>query len=300
MKKLIPALLVLSLLFLTACGGMSSADMSSAGTASTAPAAEVKTITAEAAKARMDSGDPVVILDVRTAEEYAAAHISGAVLLPVESIGSEKPAELPVTDAEILVYCRSGNRSAQAAKKLVGLGYTNVSDFGGIKDWTYGTVTGEWAQKSGTWSSFRAATIQGAPVDESIFSGHRLNMVNVWATFCSPCLNEMPDLGKLPSKYDSADFQIIGVPIDTLDSSGAVSQSQVELARSLAEQTGAGYTHLLPTADLMSAGLNGVSAVPTTFFFDSTGKQVGQAYEGARSAAEWQAIIDGLLAETGA
>ena len=296
MKKLIPAVLILSLLFLSACGGMTAPKTA----ASSAPAAKVKTITAADAKARMDSGDPVVILDVRTAEEYAQAHIDGAVLLPVETIGEAMPAQLPVTDAEILVYCRSGNRSAQAAQKLVGLGYTNVSDFGGIKDWTYGTVTGQWENKSGTWASFRSATIYGAPVDESVFSGHKLNMVNVWATFCGPCLGEMPDLGKLPSKYDSADFQIIGIPLDTLSSDGSVSQSQVQTARSLAEQTGAGYTHLLPTADLLSAGLSGVSSVPTTMFFDENGNQVGETYVGSRSSEDWQSIIDGLLAAKGA
>ena len=80
----------------------------------------------------MESGDPVAVVDVRTAEEYAEAHIPGAILLPNEDIGDTAPEQLPVLDAEILIYCRSGNRSAQAAKKLVALGYTNVSDFGGM------------------------------------------------------------------------------------------------------------------------------------------------------------------------
>lgn len=104
--------------------------------------AEYHKLTAEQAKARLDSGDELILLDVRTAEEYAEKHIPGAVLLPNEEIGSEDPAALPEKDAEILIYCRSGNRSAQAAKKLVALGYTNVYDFGGIKDWPYETEAG--------------------------------------------------------------------------------------------------------------------------------------------------------------
>ena len=99
-----------------------------------------KKITAAGAKARLDSGDPVVLLDVRTAEEFAEGHIPGAVCLPVEAIGRTAPAELPDKSAEILVYCRSGSRSAKAARKLTGLGYTHVADFGGIQDWPYETT----------------------------------------------------------------------------------------------------------------------------------------------------------------
>jgi phage shock protein E len=100
-----------------------------------------KTLTPEEAKARLDSGDAVTLLDVRTEAEYEESHIPGAVCLPVESIGTQPPASLPDPDAEILVYCRSGRRSAQAATKLAKLGYTNVSDFGGILNWPYETTT---------------------------------------------------------------------------------------------------------------------------------------------------------------
>jgi rhodanese-related sulfurtransferase len=88
----------------------------------------------------MDSGDEIIILDVRTEEEYDAGHIMDAILVPNETIIDEQPELLPDLDAEILVYCRSGNRSAQAAKKLIAIGYTNVVDFGGIIDWPYEVV----------------------------------------------------------------------------------------------------------------------------------------------------------------
>lgn len=97
-------------------------------------------ITAEEAKSRIDSGDEVIILDVRTEEEYNAQHIPNAVLIPNETITDKMPELLPDLDAEILVYCRSGNRSAHAAKKLIEIGYTNVHDFGGIISWPYETV----------------------------------------------------------------------------------------------------------------------------------------------------------------
>ena len=99
--------------------------------------AEYKRISAEEAKTRMDSGYEVIILDVRTEGEFNAGHIPGAILIPNETITDKMPDLLPDLDAEILIYCRSGNRSAQAARKLLQIGYTNVYDFGGINSWHY-------------------------------------------------------------------------------------------------------------------------------------------------------------------
>ena len=95
-----------------------------------------KQISQDEAKEMMLRPDGHVILDVRRQDEFDAGHIPGAILIPNESIGTDKPAELPDPDQIILVYCRSGNRSAQAAQKLADLGYTNVFDFGGIMTWT--------------------------------------------------------------------------------------------------------------------------------------------------------------------
>lgn len=93
-------------------------------------------ISQDEAKKMMDKDDGHVIVDVRREDEFASGHIPGAILIPNESIGTEKPAELPDLDQIILVYCRSGNRSAQASQKLADIGYTNVFDFGGIMTWT--------------------------------------------------------------------------------------------------------------------------------------------------------------------
>ncbi|MBR3243579.1 MAG: rhodanese-like domain-containing protein [Parasporobacterium sp.] len=95
----------------------------------------------EKAKEMMAVNDGHVIVDVRRADEYAAGHIHGAILIPNESIGTEKPEQLPDKDQIILIYCRSGNRSKQAAQKLADMGYTNIYEFGGINTWTGEVVT---------------------------------------------------------------------------------------------------------------------------------------------------------------
>ena len=96
-------------------------------------------ISAEEAHEIMASQE-VVVVDVRTREEYDGGHIENAVLVPNESIGSETPEALPDKDATLLVYCRSGRRSKDAAEKLLDLGYQNVYDFGGVIDWPYELV----------------------------------------------------------------------------------------------------------------------------------------------------------------
>ena len=96
-------------------------------------------ISAEEAYEMMASQE-IVVVDVRTREEYESGHIENAVLVPNESIGSEMPETLPDKDATLLIYCRSGRRSKDAAEKLLSLGYQNVYDFGGVIDWPYELV----------------------------------------------------------------------------------------------------------------------------------------------------------------
>lgn len=95
----------------------------------------------EKAKEMMAVNDGHVVVDVRRADEYASGHIPGAILIPNESIGTEKPDQLQDKDQIILIYCRSGNRSKQAAQKLADMGFTNIYEFGGINTWTGEIVT---------------------------------------------------------------------------------------------------------------------------------------------------------------
>lgn len=136
MKKL--ALILLSgLLLLTGCaaGGQ---------TVDTPQTPEhYQQIDQETAKERMALDDGHVIVDVRRLDEYESGHIPGAICIPNESIETEMPEELPNLEQILLVYCRSGRRSKEAAEKLFDMGYKNVYEFGGIIDWTGEVVLGQ-------------------------------------------------------------------------------------------------------------------------------------------------------------
>ena len=96
-------------------------------------------ISAEDAYEMMVSQE-VVIVDVRTPEEYDGGHIPNAILVPNESIGDDMPEALPDKEATLLIYCRSGRRSKEASEKLLKLGYKSIYEFGGVIDWPYELV----------------------------------------------------------------------------------------------------------------------------------------------------------------
>ncbi|MCI1959770.1 MAG: TlpA family protein disulfide reductase [Clostridia bacterium] len=151
--------------------------------------------------------------------------------------------------------------------------------------------------ESGILSSFTTVDIDQNKVDSSVFKGKKLTMVNIWATYCSPCINEMPELAEISSEYKDRDFQIIGMPIDTINSDGSASDDQVKEAKSVIDSTGADYLHILPSLDSMTELISTISAVPTTVFVDENGNQVGDTYVGAKTKEDWESVIDGLLKE---
>ncbi|MEG1857296.1 MAG: TlpA disulfide reductase family protein [Pseudoflavonifractor sp.] len=153
---------------------------------------------------------------------------------------------------------------------------------------------------AGILSAFTSTDLDGNPVDQTIFSDHKLTMVNVWATYCKPCLSEMPDLAALNTAYADRGFQVVGLVSDLLNRDGSISETQVAVAQDVVSSTGADYLHLMPSTDLIDLLLSQVTAVPTTIFVDEGGNMVGQGYLGAYSKDDWSKIIESLMTEVGA
>ncbi len=139
MKKNIFKVLLLSTIFILGGCSANQTDQN-ISTTDNLEKIEYKKITSEEAKTIMDSGEDHVVVDVRTQGEYESGHIEGALLLPLDEIELIASQKLPDLNQKILLYCRSGNRSAVAARMLIKMGYTDVSDFGGIIDWPYDIV----------------------------------------------------------------------------------------------------------------------------------------------------------------
>ncbi len=141
--------------------------------------------------------------------------------------------------------------------------------------------------------NFESVDLQGNPVDQGLFQNARLTVLNVWGTFCPPCLRELPALGRLSAEFAPQGVQIVGLVSDWFDNLGRPDPRQIDKARLLVKKTGADYVHALLNASLMEH-LGRIDAVPQTFFVNSRGEIIG-AVTGARSEGNWRAIFNEML-----
>ncbi|MDY5918373.1 MAG: TlpA disulfide reductase family protein, partial [Treponema sp.] len=149
--------------------------------------------------------------------------------------------------------------------------------------------------QSKTKIEFSAKDINNKNITSEIFEDAELTMINIWGTFCGPCIKEMPDLAQLNKNNENKGFQIIGIVIDAVNRKGLPDSKQMDAAKKIVKQTGADYIHIVPDSKLLNGILQNVFAVPTTIFVDKNGNQVGETYTGSRSLADWQKIVDSLI-----
>ncbi len=144
-------------------------------------------------------------------------------------------------------------------------------------------------------ANFACLDLNGETVDQSIFENYKVTMVNVWGTFCGPCLEEMPDLGLIKSEYEDKDVNVIGIVADLKLRDGSLNMDQLQKAKGIVKDTQAGYVHLIPSKNLENGLLNEVIYIPYTVFVDREGQIIGKEIVGSRSKEKWIAIIEELL-----
>ena len=143
--------------------------------------------------------------------------------------------------------------------------------------------------------SFESTDLDGNKITSDIYSNNKITMINIWGTFCGPCIREMPELAQLSEEYKSKGVEIIGIPIDIINEWGKLDAPAKSDALKIIDQTGVKYKNVVPTIEMFQTFLRGVQAVPTTIFIDKNGKLLGTSYLGSRSKKDWQKIIDKLL-----
>ena len=134
---------------------------------------------------------------------------------------------------------------------------------------------------------FSLTTLTGDTLDQSVFSENKLIMVNYWATWCGPCVAEIPDLVKISKDYADQGFALIGV---------LTGDNDIDGAKQFIADEGVTYPIVLPE-NLFLDYSAGIYAIPTTLFFDSTGRQIGEAVVGSKSYDDWAGLIDLLLGQ---
>lgn len=144
--------------------------------------------------------------------------------------------------------------------------------------------------------TFTSTTIDGDAITDSVFANSKLTMLNVWGTYCNPCLNEMPDLAEIATEYDSKEFQMFGIICDvTTDAPTNDLVNAQDLIKATKATT---YPHILVNESLYYNLVGASDSVPTTYFINQNGELIGYLV-GAQSKANWITIIDALLAEAG-
>lgn len=146
--------------------------------------------------------------------------------------------------------------------------------------------------------SFTTTDVQGNTVTQDIFAEYDLTLVNIFATWCSPCVQEMPELEKLRQEYADRGIRlgVIAVVLDAKTASG-IDADTVALANRLQERSGAQFPFLIPDETDMNGRLTGIQSVPESFFVDSQGNIVSDPYIGARSQADWAKVVEQELSE---
>ena len=135
---------------------------------------------------------------------------------------------------------------------------------------------------------FVTTTIDGTEVTQDIFADAKLTMVNIWATYCSPCISEMPHLQEISEEYAEKGVAIVGIISDAYE---AKDENAVEVI----ELTGVRYPQLIHSEALYDNFLHLVQAVPTTVFVDENGYRVGDVIMGAKDKDAWIAEIETRL-----
>ena len=195
--------------------------------------------------------------------------------------------------AALLIGCGGENREDTAKdRKATGGSSTQAAEISTEKG-EEEAVTQEEASGASR-IVFTCQDMDGNIVSEAVFYESKLTMVNVWATYCNPCLSEMPGLGELAGEYGQGEFQIIGIISDVMEGADAAA---IDNAAALIEKTGANYTHLLLNESVYYALLTDVTAVPTTFFVNENGEVVDTVI-GAMEKTAWEDKINALLEDS--
>lgn len=144
---------------------------------------------------------------------------------------------------------------------------------------------------------FTTQDVSGNEYTQEMFQDYDLTLVNIFTTWCTPCVNEMPELEKLYQEMKDEGVNVVGFVLDVLNEEGEAVQEDLERAQELVERTGVTYPVLLPDPGYLNGRLTGIQAFPETFFVDKEGNVVGGTYSGSGGYEDWLAVVEQELAD---
>lgn len=200
--------------------------------------------------------------------------------------GCTEHKELGTSEDGLYVYYLSTKEGAdEDIVKALGEIKTEIKEMSSYEDQSSGMEAGE------ALGSFTTEDINGKEYTEKLFEEAELTMINVFATWCSPCINEIPYLAELDKNMKEKGVQVVGFVMDAVNGTEKNDEG-IEKAKIIAKQTKAEYPFLIPDSGYLNGRIANIQAVPETFFVDKNGNIVGETYSGSRSLEEWEEIVE--------
>jgi len=144
---------------------------------------------------------------------------------------------------------------------------------------------------------FTTQDVNGNEYTQDMFQDYDLTLVNIFTTWCTPCVAEMPELEKLYQQMKDQGVNVVGFVLDVLNEKGEIVQEDLERAQELVEKTGVTYPVLLPDSGYLNGRLTGIEGFPETFFVDKDGNVVGGTYQGSGGLEDWLEVVEQELAD---
>ena len=145
--------------------------------------------------------------------------------------------------------------------------------------------------------TFETTDIDGNAYTESVFGDYDLTLVNAFTTWCSPCVNEMPELEELYQEMKDQGVGVVGMVVDSVDADGNADEDVVKKAQTLKEKTGVTYPLLIPDKGNLNGRISGLQSFPESFFVDKEGNIVGEAILGSNNLEGWKEAVEKQLEE---
>ena len=170
---------------------------------------------------------------------------------------------------------------------------TEMTPFNGQSSFEQPSAATSEADTVGT---FETTDIDGNAYTEKVFSDYDLTLVNAFTTWCSPCVNEMPELEKLYEEMKEQGVGVVGMVLDTVGDDGSVNDEAVKKAQVLKEKTGVTYPLLIPDSGFLNGRIQGLQSFPESFFVDKEGNIVGDPIMGSNDFDGWKEAVENQLA----
>lgn len=158
--------------------------------------------------------------------------------------------------------------------------------------WVDNSLVPEETGNSKGLENFSTLDLYGNPVDQSIFADYEVTVIDVWGTYCNPCINAMPTLSKIYGEYEPKGVNVVGLIIDVQNGDFTPKKDYITKAMEITDKTGADFTHILLSENLVYSVVKGISAIPASFIVDSEGNLLSDITYGGHTEEQWRELLD--------